>query len=260
MFDLKYLAGKQPAMFKDMNRISNPLATLIQLDFENLNRSVLVRDLIQLISEKIELTQEELINDTFSRPTKSTLIYLSLFHQSLLTLPIHMKIMEKLSSIWTDWERDGFAMFQIKTWNRLTEEQQQIACEIWNLVGQHLQKPSAFEQLIDRATGRLEEIDKTIEDVRVCVETYCQDASNLEFYITLLQDLRRQFDQQMIYSQKISHEIEAIRISADRLRPIISSVIFRKYLEHNLELKGKLPCSILDDINRKNMFCRPFFL
>lgn len=233
---MKYLAGKQPTLFKDMNRIHNPLVTFMQLNFENSNKSVLVRDLIQLISDKIEFTQEELINDTFSRPFKSTLIYFSLFHPSLAVLPIHMKIMEKLSSIWSDWKRDGFTLVQIARWNRLTEEQQHIACEIWNFVRQNR---NTLEQMIDRATGRLREIDKSIEEIRVCVETFCQDASDLESYSTLLQDLRSQFDQQMVYSEKIPPEIDAIRTSADRLRPIISSIIFQKHLDHNLEFRGK---------------------
>ena len=179
LFDSKYQIEKQKDMFKNMNRSDNPLLELIDLYHRrHPDQSILVCDLIQLICEKIEITKEELLNDTFYQPARSTLTYYILFDQSLKTLPIYRTTIAQLSLIRETWEKEGFLVSQINTWDTLRGSDKQIACEIWNFVGQYSNKSIQFQQLIDEEKVKIEEINKTIENITLCSRDFCQHSSN----------------------------------------------------------------------------------
>ncbi len=239
-FDLKYLIDKQQDIFKDIDNEDNPLLKLIELDQRKTIKSILVRDLIELISEKIEMTKYNLIQDTFYQPNKSTLTYRVLFDQSFVTLQIYIKIIEQLFLKWDEWEAEGFHVMEINSWSALNPNQQQVACQIWNLIGENLGKTMRFEQLIDEAKRKIEDITKTIENVTLCINNYCQDTCDRNYYLTHLQNLRNQLNRTTISYAKISKEIELLKPSADRLQPVFSSCVWQTYFKQNVESKSKL--------------------
>ena len=232
IFDEKCLSGKQQDTFKDMINVDNPLIQLLLLDKNQDHiKSVLVRNLIELICEKIEMTKEELLNDTFYQPSRSTLTYHGLFDESLITLPIHQKIIEQLSSLRKKWDEEGFLVDDINIWSTLKENDKQIACQIWNLVSKQLQNPTNLQQLINEAIAKIEVINKTLENVTTCIQDFCQDASDQRDYLTHLQQLQEQLNQTTTNSAKISPKIAALKPFADRIKSLTSSTIWQEYLE-----------------------------
>jgi hypothetical protein len=129
---------------------------------------------------------------------------------------------------------------EINSWSALNPNQQQVACQIWNLIGENLGKTMRFEQLIDEAKRKIEDITKTIENVTLCINNYCQDTCDRNYYLTHLQNLRNQLNRTTISYAKISKEIELLKPSADRLQPVFSSCVWQTYLKQNVESKSKL--------------------
>lgn len=231
IFDEKCLSGKQQDTFKDMINGDNPLIQLVLIDKKQDHiKSVLVRNLIELICEKIEMTKEELLNETFYEPSNFTFTYLSLFDESLITLPIHMKIIEQLSPVRKKWE-EGFLVTEINKWSTLKENEKQIAFQIWNLVGKYLEKSTHLQQLINEAKAKIKVINKTLENVTKCIQDFCQDASDQRDYLIHLQQLQEQINQTTINSAEISSKVAVLKPFADRIRSLTSSAVWQEYLE-----------------------------
>jgi hypothetical protein len=241
-FDWEYLHDQKSDLFKEINNPVNPLYQLIQIDKKGNINSLLLLDLTELICHKIEIIKNELLEDTFRHPTQTTFIYAVLKEKFFENLSIRKEIIQHLTSLWEEWEQEGFQISQINSWNELKDEQRQIACQIWNLIGESLGKPIQLEQLINEAKEKIKDIVKTIENVASCINNYCQDACDRNHYLTHLQDIRDQLNQATIYSAKISQEIELLKPFADRLEPVIPSCVWQKYLKQNVEAKSKLIC------------------
>ena len=240
IFNTKCLAGKPKDTFKDMINKDNPMVQLIELDSRSHIKSVLVRDLIQLVCEKIEIIREELLSEAFYTPTRYTLTYRSLFDESLISLPIHEKMIGQLRPILLEWQKQGFAVAQINLWNTLQDSDKQVACQIWNAVGIYLTNFIGFENLIEQAKRRIEEIKKTMENVTLCIQHFCSNASDKNAYLTHLQQLQKQIDEATTDSAKMSSEIEVLKPFTDPISSVIRSTIWQEYLKNNLESGSKL--------------------
>ena len=217
---------------------NNPLNPLIKL-YEDKHTSLLVHDLIDLICEKIQITEEELISDTFHQQAKSKLVYKVLLDIPLLKSPLHKKMMERCSSIWEKWERDGFYVAVINKWNSLSVPHKHIACQIWDTVQKNLGKTVQFEQLIDKHKRNIDEINKTVENVTLCIRDYCQDAYDQNHYSTHLRTWQNEFAQATTCTIPMSTEIQELKQFADRLGPI-PSTIWQDFLKKNLQPESML--------------------
>lgn len=240
IFAEKCLCNVQQDEFKDMISSNNPLVALINLDSQNHIKSILVRDLMKISCEKIDMTKKELLRDTFYAPSMFTLIYMSLFHESLTTLPIHTKMIDQLSQIWKEWAKDGFLVSDINKWQMLDNNRKEIAIQIWNLVVKHLEETIGFQDLMDTKGAKKGEIKKTIENVTSCIKIFCQDASDQDDYLVLLEELQRQLDQSTRNSARTSSEIEKLKPFADKIAKLSSSAVWQKYLEEKLKTQSKL--------------------
>ncbi len=241
------MIDKQQDIFKDIYNEDNPLWKLIELDRRENIKSLLVRDLIGLICEKIQMTKDDLMQDTFYQPTESTLTYWILFDQSFAILPIHITIIKQLILTWQEWEKEGFQIVEIQKWNELKDNQQRIVCQIWNLVGENLEKEIRFQQLINDANRKIQDIIKTKKNVRLCIDNYCQDASDKNRYISHLQDLQNQLDRGTVYSAEVPRDIEVLKTLANLLEPVISSRVWQEYLKQNLEYRSKFILLIISN-------------
>lgn len=234
-FDSSYLSDKKQNISKVMTDTNNPLVALIELDRKQRDRkSALVRDLIELICEKITITTKELLEDTFKQPTRSTITYCILFDDSLTTLPIHKKLLDQLRSIWERWEQEGFLVAEINTWSTLEESDKQLVRQIWNCVAQYLKKSTDLQQLIDQAKSRIEEINKTIENVSLCIKHFCHDAIDQNDYLTYLRDIEKQLNEATTNTAKVSPKLEELKPFADRIRSLTMSTIWQEYLRSKL--------------------------
>jgi hypothetical protein len=236
-FDRKYSSD----LYKQINNPDNPLYQLIQIDKKRNVKSLLVLDLTELICQKIEILKDQLLNETFIQPTRTTFTYTILKEKLFQNLSIRKKILEHLTFLWEEWEKEGFQIGQINHWNnQLNKEQRQIACQIWNLIGENLKKPIQLERIIEEARRKVQDIIKTIENATLCINNYCQDTYDRNDYLTHLQDLRNQLDRATTDSAKVSQNIQLLKSFADRLEPVSSSRTWQKYLKENIELKSKI--------------------
>jgi len=203
------------------------------------NGSMLVRDLIQVISDRIEVTKDSLIKETFYQPTKTTFTYVVLFENIFKNLVIREKIIQHLIPFWQEWEKDGFQVEETNTWNRLDTQQRQIVCDIWNVIGESVEKAIPFEQLIDKTRSRMKLIVTIKEDIRLCINNYCQETCDKELFYDRLQKIETQLNQDKVLSIQVPPEIERLKPFADRLNPVFPSLIWQKYLKHNMESESK---------------------
>lgn len=232
IFDKICLSGKQQDTFKDMIGTDNPLLQLVFLDNkEDHTKSVLVRSLLELICEKIEMNEEELLSETFYQPSKSTLTYLSLFYKSLIILPIHMKIVKQLSSLRNKWEEEGFLVTEINRWSMLEKNEKQIAIRIWNLIDQYLKSPTHLEQLINEAKVKIEEINEIVDSATKSIQDFCLDTSDQRDHLLHLQQLQEQIHRTRTNSAEISPKIIVLKSFADRTKLRTSPTICQEYPE-----------------------------
>jgi hypothetical protein len=239
-FNQKYLRHQKTDLFKEINNPENPLYQLIQIDKKGNIKSLLVLDLTELICQKIEIITDELLDETFLHPTRTTFTYVVLKEKFFENLPIRKEIIQHLIYMWEKWEQEGFRFGQVNSWNELKDEQRQIAHQIWNLIGESLGRPIQLGRLSDEAKEKVEDIIKTVGNVASCINNYCQDACDRNDYLTHLQDLRKQLNQATVDSAKISQEIELLKSFTDRLEPVIPSCVWQKYFKQNVEAKSKL--------------------
>jgi hypothetical protein len=239
-FDRKYLCKQEPNLFKQINNPDNPLYQLIQIDRKGDVKSLLILNLTELICHKIEIKKDELLNETFLRPTRTTFTYAVLNEKLFKNLSIRKEIIEHLISLWNEWEKEGCQIRQINHWNNeLNYDQQQIAGQIWNFIGENIGKPIELEKIIEEARRNVQDIVKTVENATLCINNYCQNACDRNDYLTHLQDLRNQLHRTTVYSAKVSRTIQILKPFADRLEPVISSYVWQTYLKQNLESKSK---------------------
>lgn len=164
---------------------------LIKLDKKTEFRSKLVRDLIKLICDKIEVSKDVILDDIFDKPDRLTFTYIVLFEDSFKNTLISVKTVEELFFIWEDWQKNGCQVAETQAWNRLNDAQRQVICDIWNRTGQILEKTISFEQFINESNGKVQTIIKTVDNITLCINNYCQDACDTEFYLNLLWQLTR---------------------------------------------------------------------
>ncbi len=234
-FDQWYLNNK-----KTKTDQTNTVHVLIRFDKrKKQNGSMLVRDLIQVISDRIEVTKDSLIKETFYQPTKTTFTYVVLFENIFKNLVIREKIIQHLIPFWQEWEKDGFQVEETNTWNRLDTQQRQIVCDIWNVIGESVEKAIPFEQLIDKTRSRMKLIVTIKEDIRLCINNYCQETCDKELFYDRLQKIETQLNQDKVLSIQVPPEIERLKPFADRLNPVFPSLIWQKYLKHNMESESK---------------------
>ena len=232
MFDQKYI-GDEHNLFEAITNQKYSLYKLIELNKKKNNDSKLVRDLIQLICNKIEVKKSQLMNDTFHTPATTNSTYVVLFEDSFKALPIYQKVIEQLIFVWEEWENDGFQAADIRIWSELREKQRRIVSKIWNTIAEKAQKTISFEKLIDEATKNTREIFKVKDDVTFCINTYCQDACDKSLCFSHLQDIENQLRRRKVPSIKIPNMIEILKPLADRLHRIWKSHAWQKFFEEH---------------------------
>lgn len=221
---------------KDITNADNPLVVLMKLSKTQKNsKSVLVRDLIKLVCEKIKMTRKELMDDTFEKPKRPTLIYCILFDEAFVTQPVRVTTIEQLSGIWKKWETDGFLVHEISMWNNLARAEQETVCRIWNTVTSHLKSSIEFDRLIEQAKVKIGMIKEMIENVNVCIKELCQNASDRDICRNQLEELEQQLNNLAVNMAIVTPAIEELGIIAGPIKLFISSPHWREYIEIRLQ-------------------------
>jgi len=208
----------------------NALAELFKLDKQTAGKSLLIRDLISILSDQIEIPNDLLLQDTFFQPGKSTLIYRILFEEPFVNLPIHKKIIQRLIHFLADWDTEGFYVAEIQAWNTLHFDAHRIVLQIWRLIETNWKKTKHLEDMIAQANTRYNEIIRMKEKMSFCLDRYCENACDKEHYLDEIQHLQKQLAQQRINSIKIPGNWQIIKPYVEQLSTISKSHCWQQYL------------------------------
>ncbi|CAF1180833.1 unnamed protein product [Rotaria sordida] len=159
----------------------------------------------------------------FANSMRSTLTYIILFQDCFQTLPIRQMTVEHLVILWDQWDEHGLYSDQINRWINLAPEIKQLSRDIWNLVGQTVQRDFPIETLINEQYQEMQEKRLIQTKILTCLDTYCDDAVDKQFYLDLLLAMQQKFDHDTVRLVEVPCEIMTLLPSVDRLTPLSTS-------------------------------------
>ncbi|CAF0809248.1 unnamed protein product [Rotaria sordida] len=218
---------------KQLSNRENPLYHLINIDKQIQGKSKLVNDLIQLTTNKIQFNIDEILRDTFERPTRTTCIYAILFEDCFKTLTLRQIIIDQLLALWNIWEEKGFRASQILGWKKFSNEERQIVYRIWNYIGETAEKQYKIDALIDRHRHEMDEKIQIKEIITKCLEIYCQNACDKQLYFDLLSDMETKLKSEIVRSITIPDQIRLLLPLVDRLNSLEKLNAWKKFLAEN---------------------------
>ncbi|CAF5152442.1 unnamed protein product, partial [Rotaria sp. Silwood1] len=195
----------------------NPLYHLINIDKQIQGKSKLINDLIQLTANKIQFNVDEILRDTFERPTRTTCIYAILFEDCFKSSRLRQIIIDQLLALWNTWEEKGFRASQILGWKKFSNEERQIVYRIWNYIGETAKKQYQIDALIDRQRREMDEKIQIKERITKCLDTYCQNAFDKQLYLELLSEMETKLQSDIVRSITIPNQIKLFLPLVDRL-------------------------------------------
>ncbi|CAF4648749.1 unnamed protein product, partial [Rotaria sp. Silwood2] len=179
---------------KTMQTFNNPLMILIEL---NKRKEIvhLVKRLLEICCDAIEIGHDELLEHTLERPSNDTLIYFILFEDCFIKISLRQNILNQLTNFWNVWEEKGLRTRQIRCWQNFTSNQRYYFNEIWNLVRIFAKKNYEVKRLFDKQYQEILRMIKLKENIVNCLNAYCSESSDKEKYLVLLQSLQQKIDE-----------------------------------------------------------------
>jgi hypothetical protein len=215
---------------KQISNLENPLYHLINIDKQMKGQSQLISDLIQLTANKIQFNNDEIIRDAFEQPSRRTCIYVFLFEVNFKTPTTRQAIVDQLLALWNSWEKEGFRANHILSWKRFSDDERQIVERIWNYVGETAHKQYQIDVLIDKQGREMEEKVVIKEKITKCLEMYCPNLHDKQFYFDLLSEMETQLKSEIVRSIRIPEKIKILLPLADRLNPLEKLHAWRTFL------------------------------
>jgi hypothetical protein len=200
-------------------------------------KSQLIDDLIQLATNKIQFNIDEILRDTFERPTSTTCIYAILFEDCFKSSTLRQIIIDQLLALWNTWEDEGFRANQIRSWKKFSDEERLIVQRIWNYVGEKAEKQYQIDSLIDKHRREMDEKIQIKEKITKCLEIYCQNACDKQLYLDLFLEMETQLKSEIVRSIRIPDEIRILQPLADRLNPLEKLYAWKTFLAENRKCK-----------------------
>jgi hypothetical protein len=222
------------AILMDMKNPNNPLYCLIEHDKQQQGKNILVRDLIRMVSDNIEMSAEEILQNTFYRPNRSSFTFSVLFKDCFRTSKPHQKTVNQLLIQLNTWEEQGLRANEIHQWNNYTTDQRQIACRIWNHICKVAGKQYEIDTLVHRHETEMNNKLELMDNVVSCLDAYCQDASDKTSYNYHLESVQKQLSEKVLRLVQIPAELEMLLPFAKLLNPLTGSHAWLTFLEqHN---------------------------
>ncbi|CAF2385070.1 unnamed protein product [Rotaria sp. Silwood2] len=215
---------------KQLSNRENPLYHLINIDKQNQGKSKLINNLIQLTANKIQFDVDEISQETFERPTRTTCVYAILFEDCFKTSTLRQTIIYQLRELWNVWEKEGFRANQILGWKNFSDEERQIVYRIWNYIGETAGKQDKINTLIDRQQWEMDEKIQVKERITQCLEIYCQNAYDKQIYLDLLSDMETKLKSEIVRSIQIPDQIKSILPLVNRLNPLEKLNVWKTFL------------------------------
>ncbi|CAF3343766.1 unnamed protein product [Rotaria socialis] len=253
-FASKYLNIPQDRL-KQLSSRENPLYHLIAMDKQCHSQSQLVSSLIQLAANKIQITIDEILRDTFERPVRTSCIYAVLFEDCFKNLTLRQIVIDQLLALWNAWEEEGFRANQLLAWKKFSQEERLIVQRIWNFIGEKAEKQSRIDELIDKHRRDMEQKIQIKEKITKCLEIYCRNACDKQLYLDVLSEMETKLKSDIVRSIMIPDEIKLLMPLVDRFAALEKLNAWRTFLEENRkdsdnnssETTDPNPSDIIDD-------------
>jgi len=218
-FTSNYLNISQDKL-KQLSNHENPLYHFINIDKQIQGQSQLINELIQLTGNKIQFHTEEILRDTFEKPTRVTCIYAILFEDCFKTSTLRQTVIDHLLVIWNIWEERGFRANEILGWKNFSTDERQIIHRIWDFVSEIAEKQYQIDILIAKQEREMDEKIEIKEKITKCLEIYCRNACDKQLYLDCLSQMDAQLQSGIVRSIIIPNEIKILLPLADRLNPL----------------------------------------
>jgi hypothetical protein len=141
---------------KDIQSYQNPLFRLISINRPEDRKNTLLKDLIGLATSLIDISEEEVLNDTFYHPSTQTFTYAVLFNKSLNLYPISKKVISHLNAQWKNWTPVGVRANDVWTWRGLSKGEQSVVRQIWALATQNSKEKYFIDKLFDATDQKMQ--------------------------------------------------------------------------------------------------------
>ena len=233
-FEEQFLRGYSntpPERFKQLSNHENPLYHLLNCNKQTDGKSEIINRLIQLIANKIQFTNDEILRDTFEKPSRTSIIYVILFDQAFQESKLHQKVVDQLLAIWNTWEERGLRANEIIGWKKFNPDQRQIIQRVWDYVGEKAKKQYQIDRLIAQQQSEMEEKIRIKEKITKCLEIYCRDACDKQTYVTCLADMDKQLESGVVRLIVIPEAIQILLPLADRLNPLEKLYSWKTFLQ-----------------------------
>jgi hypothetical protein len=224
---------------KEIHNHDNPLFQLMYIDKQQKGQNKLVKKLIDGTASVIAITDQEIIEHTFQRPSQQTITYAILFDSSLNSLFIHKQIIGRLLAQLKKWE-EGICGIDVNTWKNFSVEQASIIHQIWTLVSRSAAKQYQLDTLFNQTDQDMKEKLEINQKVMTCIDAYCQQANDSNTYRELGQKMREQLNEGYVRSVEIAPTLKAIIPFAKQLNPYANTKSWREFLSQKMTGKGKI--------------------
>jgi len=236
LFTLNHLNISQDKL-KQLSNHENPLYRLININKQTQGQSQLINQLIQLVASKIQLNTDEILRDTFEKPTRTTIVYAILFEDCFQSSILRQTTIDQLLAIWNTWEEKGLRANQIVGWKKFNNDQRQIVQRIWEYVSEKAKGQFQIDELIAQQQLEMEEKIQIKEKITKCLEIYCRNACDKQKYLNCLADMDKQLEDGILRSIVIQDEIRMLLPRAERLNPLEKLYAWKTYLAENRQCK-----------------------
>ncbi|CAF1081188.1 unnamed protein product [Adineta ricciae] len=236
-FKLKYKTNVLNAYkdsFKELENPANPLHILKRFDDKTKYQNGILRELIEMACEDIQIEDDEILQDVFYKPDSQSFTYSAIFLPSFKTTRIRQYIVDRLLVLSTSWEEKGMQLNDLSTWNNYTEQQRAVALEVWAHIGEVSSKKFEMNTLINKENDNLKKKLQITEMISSCIDIYCSNATDKQHYKDLLKNIDNSFVNQTIRSIAISEEMEKIVPIAQRLDPYSKSNVWHLFRQETM--------------------------
>ncbi|CAF4151949.1 unnamed protein product [Rotaria magnacalcarata] len=221
----------------------NPIFHLMNIDKLQNRKNKLVKALIASAASLIDISEEDVLYDTFYLASRETFTYAVLFDESLNSLPIREQAITHLKNKWKSWESTGILAHDIWSWQSFTMEQKAIIHNIWTLVIPVKGLTHPFDGLFDATHRNMKAKMEMNDKVVTCIDAYCQQANDKEAYDELVRQWHDRFDREVIKSIEISPLLKHIVPFAEKLNQFTNIRSWRAFLQQRMKInatKGSL--------------------
>ncbi|CAF4535337.1 unnamed protein product [Rotaria sp. Silwood2] len=239
-FKFKYqtnVVKAYPNNLKELTNSNNPLSILIKIDQETKYQNAFLRELIQMAFKDIKIQDDEILQDTFYQPNETTFTYTVLFNPSFKTTPIRQYIVDKLLAQSLYWEDTGLRADEVWTWTKYSKAQRAVADKVWEHIGVVSTKKLEIDKLINTENDKMQEKLKITNMIPSCLDIYCSNATDKQYYKDLLHDITNSFTDKIVRAVVIPEEIEKFVPIAKRLDPYSKSNVWHLFREQQSACK-----------------------